>query len=404
MDVLQNLGTTAQYEDKPPPPPAVIRPFVLGDLKIVRYLIGKLKYIFLIYEETTLNLYIFFDSIGSSMMEPSSSANQAALWSPIILLIWAILTHSLVVYIGTGWPQWLCLFKGVKYVWGSWPYEAVQVLKVLPAIVSPPIVLLAGFEMKHRNMFEESMTRAIGEEDLIDVEGYYSTKDSVAGAGEGKKVTKEVGGRKGFFVLEYDNRIIGAFGIDGRKPGKVLDTIVGLPLPDSKKVDSPATIAATATTPTLPESPYPLRNRSAKTGIPSTPTSPSPSSSSDSTYTDTVQLRRFGTSLSFRPAGIDEDLINYAAAFAFSTASPSSLPPAKKLIYTLRPSIEKDLLAKLIAAGFKEVADGSELVYEPEAWKVEKLSLIQSLVNKVWPISLVWKTYALTVEDWTKRN
>lgn len=46
MDVLQNLGTTAQYEDKPPPPPAVIRPFVLADLKIVRFLIGKYIFIF----------------------------------------------------------------------------------------------------------------------------------------------------------------------------------------------------------------------------------------------------------------------------------------------------------------------------------------------------------------------
>lgn len=329
------------------------------------------------------------------MMEPSSSANQAALWSPVMLITWAILTHLLVVYIGTGWPEWLNVFNGVKYVWGSWPYEAVQVLKVLPAIVSPPVVLLAGFEMKHRNLFEETMTRAIGEEDLIDVEGYYSTKDSVVGKEE--KSVEEVGGRRGFFVLEYDNRIIGAFGVDGRKPGKVLETIVGLPLPDSKKVDSPAAITATATTPALPESPYLLRNRSTKTGTPSSSLSPS---SSDSTYTDTVQLRRFGTSLSFRPAGIDEDLINYAAAFAFSTASPSTLPPAKKLIYTLRPSIEQDLLVKLTAAGFKEVADGSELVYEPEAWKVEKLSISQSLVNKLWPISLVWKTYALTKEDW----
>ncbi|KAK4703497.1 hypothetical protein P7C70_g2719, partial [Phenoliferia sp. Uapishka_3] len=411
---------TVLRDNRPAPPPAQIRPFSLTkDLKVARYL------------------------VGASVMEPSSLANLNTLWSPIVLCpdgapttshcpfsitpsltlvlaatfcdtsVWAAFTHFLVHRIGPGWPTSIRLLlggEGFVAAWNSLPFlqGAIEWLTIIPLVVTPPIVLLAAFELRHRTRFEDEMTRAIGEEDMRDVQGYYATDDLTV-EDSATPVSTE-GGRKGFWVLEYDGRIIGAVGLDGRKPGKTLNSIVDLPQIDPKDSKKAEPAAPEAFTPSANDSPYPLRNRKAK------PTTPSPqntiSSSSSPPFTNqhgSLQLRRFATSASFRPAHIEDDLLQFVATFAFTPSSVNTtLPPAKRITIALRPTVEKTLLARLKKNGFKPVAAGDVDELRPDEWKETACvapgitTTMSSFLDKVWPLDLNWKTYALDRDDWAE--
>ncbi|KAL8281057.1 hypothetical protein RQP46_006415 [Phenoliferia psychrophenolica] len=374
---------------KPAPPPAAIRPFSASkDLKVARYL------------------------IGAGIMEPSSLANLNTLWTPFFLFVWAAFTHILVVRFGRGWPTSLHLLiagEGFQAAWESLPFlqGVTQWLTIIPLLVTPPIVLLAAFELRHRNRFEDEMSRAIGEEDMRDIPAYYATDNLVLEAGE-KPLVAEEGGRKGFWVFEFDGRMIGAMALDGRRPAKTLDSIVDLPSPvesDNKEDGAAAVPEEAATTSTATDSPYPLRNRKSKASA--TETEVTSKAFEPSSYTGTVQLRRFATSPSFRPAKIEDDLLQLAAAFAFApTSTTTTLPPAKRITIALRPTVEKPLLARLKANGFKPLPSGDVDELNPDGWKDGKaaaggvLGSISSLLDKVWPLDLSWKTYALDRDAW----
>ncbi|KAM0753149.1 hypothetical protein T439DRAFT_311826 [Meredithblackwellia eburnea MCA 4105] len=384
--------------DKPEPPPAKIRPFQQqSDLKVTRYI------------------------IGAQVMEPSSIANQNSLWTPLMAIVWAAISHIFIMRFGGGYPKVLTTFlKGNGFA-DAEPQVLTEALlewlTIVPLVIAPPIILLALFEMRHRPRFEEEMTRAIGEEDMRDIKGYYATEDLIAGESEtGKKAkssaTEETGGRKGFWVLEYDNRIIGAFGLDGRKPGQCLDSVIASATPtsvDETKKDKKDESEASSSTAT--ESPYPLRNRKGKSGS----ATPVPASSSTAaatvaaSYNGTVQLRRFATSMSFRPAGIEEDLLQFAATYAFSdTNTTTSLPPAKRITIAIRPTVQRGFDAVLVKNGYKELPAGSSDEINPDEWKDGQplatgvKAYLQRLSDKFWPLSLGWKTYALDREEWVE--
>lgn len=296
--------------------------------------------------------------------------------------------------------------EGFEAAWKSLPLlqGVTQWLATIPLLVTPPIVLLASFELRHRNRFEDEMSRAIGEEDMRDIEGYYATED-LAMQGSAKKGAATQGGRKGFWVFEYDGRIIGAVGLDGRKPGKALDSVVDLPPTvggEDKKIEGAAAPEASTTSTAAADSPYPLRNRKGK--APATEAAVDAKSSAETPYTDTVQIRRFATSLSFRPAGTEDDLLQFVANFAFSP--DAALPPAKRITIAIRPVVQQSLATRLKKNGFKLVARGAPGELHPDEAKLSNVTAtgvvasMSSLLDSVWPLDLEWKTYALDHDDW----
>mgnify|MGYP001573444204 FL=1 len=369
MDPFALFATPPGPPGAPAPPPATIRPFKATDLKVVRYI------------------------VGSGIMEPSSRANQAALLRPFPLVLLALLIQLMITRLGRGWPDSVQLCLGgnaAQYLaeWhaGDWAKGVVQWVSILPSFVGPPIALLALFELRHRNLFEEEMTRAIGAADMRDIEGYYETEkladaDGKVASRKGSKVVAE-GGRQGFWVLEYDGRILGALGLDGRNAGKELDSISDLP-PHSREVGAPnSTSSALSTSSTL-------RNRA------TVPSSTPPALSTRST----VQLRRFATSLSFRAAGIESELLAHATSFAFSPSS-SPTPAAERLTIAVRPTVERGLVVELRAAGFKDVPVGSALEIEVDGWKNGKETWYSKVLGVCWPLDLGWRTLVLERKEW----
>lgn len=276
------------------------------------------------------------------------------------------------------------------------------------------------------------MRRVIGEEDLRDVKGFYG----VEGGEEIEEKEEDEGQqqqRKGFWVLEYDGRLIGAIGLDGRKAGQTLDSTVDLELPSpSEKKDGGASASTSATdvnsTTTATSGSdatlaYALRSRAqkAKDLAPAAPslsvTPPTPavggtsssfpvSSPSSSLPDGTLHLRRLATSLSFRAAGIEDDLLSFLGSAAFSprlsTApdAPSAKEPAAKNVVTvLRPNVQKALARRLRSNGWVEVPRGSELeVTEGGDGKGK------TLVERLWPLDLQQRTYVLTKAAWERRE
>ncbi|BGP16602.1 hypothetical protein JCM10213_000483 [Rhodosporidiobolus nylandii] len=384
----EHRARVAAEAQREPTPPAVVRPFEKDkDLKLVRYL------------------------VGAGIMEPSSLANSAALFQPLSLLACLALGHVLIIYT-SGYPSLLHNFlypatpKAVNADATILQTITDSVL-LIPLLVAPPIAILAAFEWRHRNLFEDEMRRAIGEEDLRDIPGYYGA--------EGEKDEQKKAQRQGLWVLEYDARLIGAVSLDGRKPGQALDSVVDHPAPsragNKKAEDASAepSSGAGSSTATSSTSDASLRART----VPSlsvTPPAPASPSSSHSLPDGTLHLRRLATSLSFRSAGIETDLLAFVAAQAFSPSpvdakgeprpSAAVAPPASAVVTTLRPKVQTKLRKTLEKAGWEAVPRGSELEVSSSSAAAKK----GGLVDRVWPLDLSERTYVLRRSTWEKQE
>ncbi|GAA5872206.1 hypothetical protein JCM3774_002294 [Rhodotorula dairenensis] len=402
---LPASATAVEPLDGPPPPPAVIRPFdPKTDLKLVRYLVGAV------------------------VMEPSSLANQAALFKPISLLAYLAIVHFLITRYTSGYPifvhnrLWPDDPKVVAV--GTAPLSPVwEVITLLPVIVAPVIAILAVFEWRHRNLFEAEMRRAIGEEDMRNIQNYYGVENQ-GGAHEVGKAAKKGDTprqRHGFWVLEFDNRMLGAVGLDGRKPGQPLDSVVDQidgSATDKKDAQSssdsslgPETATTSATEASATDVSLRSRTGDKKSAAPSVSvTPPTPASGSEpkpftldsaSTLPDgTLHLRRFGTSLSFRPAGIEDDLLQHVAKVAFSTStSPDEPEPAQQIVFAIRPTVQTSLRRTLERNGWELVPRGSELEISPNPAAIRTN---KSVVDPIWPLNLSERTMVLKRAKWER--
>ncbi|GAA5887773.1 hypothetical protein JCM6882_000748 [Rhodosporidiobolus microsporus] len=434
MDPFEQFRLDKDEPKRPPPPPAVIRPYRPStDLKLVRYL------------------------VGASVMEPSSLANQYALFTPIPIILSLGLSHVLITHFTAGYPAFI---HNVIYPSSPKSYnEKAAILQLvtdsvllIPLFIAPVVALLAFFEWRHRNLFENEMRRAIGEEDLREIKAYYDVEDvpepvevvegeeGVAAAAEPaaapkkeKKVVKKAttaGGeqlqRSGFWVLEYDNRLIGAVALDGRKPGQKLDAVADHPVPSSAG-DKKKEAASSSLSPESAEASgiegsaevgYALRSRNKKDGdaAPSlSVTPPTPASGSAPTFSisssaalpaRTLHLRRFASSLSFRPAGIESDLLDFVLNKAFSPASDDddedAVAPAEQVVITLRPSVQKAFRSDLEDYGFELVPRGSELEVAPSAVGASETQ--KGALAPVWPLSLETRTMVYRRAKWEKKT
>ncbi|GAA5952291.1 hypothetical protein JCM3765_001930 [Sporobolomyces pararoseus] len=418
-----NLETTNHPTPNEPPqaaplPAAVIRPYdAKKDQKLVRYL------------------------IGAGVMEPSSLANRNALFKPISLLICIAMAHFFTVRFSSGYPAWIHNsfssnpkpFNALSPIWQSF----ADSLLLFPLFLGPPIIVLALFEMRHRALFEAEMRRAIGEEDLRDITKYYGVKKT----GEEANTVdsqKEPEQRKGFWVLEYENRILGLIGIDGRKPGQRLDSIMDhldslkaakknenreegaeSTTTNDEKVSSASTTATSKSDKNLrsrnlrslelPENDSSAPSLSVTPPSPASGSAPSPYALTSSPLPDgTLHLRRFTTSMSFRSADIEDDLLEFAAKSAFSSTPPSdssssSLPPARQLVISLRPTVQTSLKRKLEKHGWTLVPKGSELEVPLSGSKSVSSSppsTLSKTIEAVWPLSLEPRTMVLKRSTW----
>lgn len=335
-------------------------------------------------------------------MSSSSLANQEALYKPVVLLVWAAMTWVAVVYFGRGWPTSLLRALHITSQNEVVPggsrtllQHATEYLSVLPMLVAPPIVLLALFEFRHRYMFEDEMARAIAEEDLRDIDGYYGNGDDASANANQKE------NPRGFWVLEYDGRIIGAMGLDGRKPGAQLDSLAdktkveGAPA-NGKSHDSSASSTAVADTSTERA----LRSRSkaaqqtAAAGVPA---------DESALPAKVLHLRRFATSYTFRPSDIEDDMLDYVSAHAFASSDADSL------VITLRPTIERGLASRLAKNGWKELTKGDEREAVSARMRAQEVRRSETgpgwkrIVGAIWPVSLEPKTYAIDRIAWESK-
>lgn len=352
------------------------------------------------------------------------------------------MAHFFTVRFSSGYPAWIHNsfssnpkpFNELSPIWQSF----ADSLLLFPLFLGPPIIVLALFEMRHRALFEAEMRRAIGEEDLRDITKYYGVKKR---GEEANKVDsqKEPEQRKGFWVLEYENRILGLIGIDGRKPGQRLDSIMdhldslkaakkNVDKKEEEEEEEPSTeekVSSASTTATS-KSDKNLRSRNLKSlALPENDSSapslsvtpPSPASgSAPSSYAltssplpdGTLHLRRFTTSMSFRSADIEDDLLEFAAKSAFSSApgsdpKSSSLPPARQLVISLRPTVQTSLKRRLEKHGWTLVPRGSELEVPLSGSKSVPSpppSTLSKTIEAVWPLSLEPRTMVLKRSTW----
>lgn len=236
--------------------------------------------------------------------------------------------------------------------------------------------------MRHRNLFEDEMTRAIGEEDMRDIEGYY-----------GVAAQQEAGAKSGFWVLEFEGRIIGAMGLDARKPGQHLDAIMDGSAGKVKTLanDSESPVAKSSA---VESQAYALRSRDKTAKAVSTPNLPASTSAAT-----TLHLRRFATSLSFCAADIEDDLLEFLAKFTFAS---SASPAPTAIVTTLRPSVEKSLARRLAKHGWREAAR-DEVAYQVHGGAengkgANKRSAWASAVDKFWPLALDRRAWVLVRE------
>ena len=301
-------------------------------------------------------------------------------------------------------------------------------LLLFPLFLGPPIIVLALFEMRHRAIFEAEMRRAIGEEDLRDITKYYGVKKEGSSDEEKSDSQKQPEQRKGFWVFEYENRILGVVGIDGTKPGQPLDSIMdhldSLKIKkDAKKKEEQQESESESASTTATTTASSLRSRNIKSlDIPekdSAPslsvTPPSPSSgSAPSSYAlassplpdGTLHLRRFTTSMSFRSADIEDDLLEFAAKSAFAKQGSNSPPPARQLVISLRPTVQTSLRKKLEQHGWTIVPKGSELEVPLSGQKLASTreSTWSKTIAAVWPLSLEPATMVLKRSDWEENQ
>jgi hypothetical protein len=246
-------------------------------------------------------------------------------------------------------------------------------------------------------MFEAEMSRAIAEEDMRDIDGYYGqTVDS-------SSVERRSDLPRGFWVLEYDARIIGAMGLDSRKPGAELDSLV-----DKSKATvtnaSGGEAQASSTAIAAESSSTALRTRS------KAPQTNKGNSAVDATKEraalpdGTLHLRRFATSYTFRPSDIEDDLLDFVAAHAFASQE------VKDLVITLRPSIEKGLARRLAKNGWTLLEKGdrreaaSARKREHESQRLRDGSGWKRAVDALWPIELEVRTYVIDRSTWESKN
>ena len=262
-------------------------------------------------------------------MEQAPLANAAAFFRPRSLIAWLAVSSAFAYRF-----NWLpsrshvqAVLHGTTGRWtaGEWLRLIVELTRPLPVFALLAIAFIACFEMLHRRTFDRAMRHAIGAEDMRSLAAYYNLPGATG--------TKPAG-RTGFMVIEYDGRIIGCAGLDGRKPGERLGGV------DEAEVEAGAPVEA------------------ARDGLRKRKTV---QTNGDARAPATCELRHLTCSLSFRETGIEGDLLDYILRFAFAPSTtdvgdglPSAtVPPAQRIEILLRPALQRSLAATLAARGFR---------------------------------------------------
>ncbi|KIJ51373.1 hypothetical protein M422DRAFT_203530 [Sphaerobolus stellatus SS14] len=140
--------------------PPVIRRLKQNDIKLAKFLISL------------------------SLMQPLTTANNNAYFHPLTLSVWVGIS-SIMMVLFKWWPS----TTGPLGYWGLlWP---------VPAFATMAVPILIFFEWFHRPVFEEPLQKALREEDIRDLIGYYSRSPA-----------------SGFYVLEHKEKVIGIVGLD----------------------------------------------------------------------------------------------------------------------------------------------------------------------------------------------
>lgn len=215
--------------------------------------------------------------------------------------------------------------------------------------------------------------------------------------------------KSGFWVVEYDGRVVSAMGLDGHKPGRHLASTVDVVkqyTSHRKQSESSSTVASTdsAFTSATSSSPHVLRSRTKPSTADARPSPPSTSStpgSSDpilfpsppsSLPARTLHLRRFATSLCFRPVTIADDLLSFVGNFAFSSSTDAV--DNERIVVVARPSLEQEFVKRLRKNGWTMLPRGDE--WELIDGHETKLG---GLVETIWPLDLSPRTFVLTREQ-----
>jgi len=227
-----------------------IRPFSASDLKEVRMLLGM------------------------SAMEQLAVANQRCYIHPLFLSIWVLVSCLFVQYM-KWWPQW-----EPRWTW----------LLPLPAFASSAAPFLFGIDWFNRPSFEAKLHRVLHQEDVLDIQRYYSHASG-----------------SGFFVLSFKKNPIGCVAVDTAKPQRDLrDTEDLVPGPDG-----------TANAVDIPKQP-----------------------------SSAALVRHFHLDAPYRRTGVASDLLAHAMNFAFAE-------PAVQSVYWQTSPLATGNITVFTEAGFK---------------------------------------------------
>lgn len=249
--------------------------------------------------------------IGASILSKTGSANACLFWSNPLVYVWAI-TFS--VYVP------LRHIISATDETGVLKTAAIKTMIRLPVFVGPPLVLLVLLNWCHRIYFGSVMRKALFSEDVKHPGTYYGSSSTLG---------KRMGGPT-IWVLEYDRRPLGVVA--------VTDDVGD----DSTSISS------------------------AKKGKELLPSDLGPR---------TIRIQHLATSLPFRRAGIDHELVSHAVNICL--AQDHSV---ERVVISLVPGLDDAQIEAVEQAGFR--CSLSAQAYPSSSW-----SWCQTWVRRMvgWP-------------------
>ncbi|KEI40716.1 uncharacterized protein L969DRAFT_85937 [Mixia osmundae IAM 14324] len=328
------------------PPEGAIRPFKPEDRPFVRYL------------------------VGASRLELAAFANSLAFTRPASLAFLLIASTSF-IYIFKWVPNFHVsdILSGATRTWTftETAFAIMEALYFLPGLAAVIALMIGTFELRHKMHFDIIMRRVMGEEDVRDIEGFYNVVNG--------KLAQD--SPSGFWVLEFDERIIGCMSLDGERAGELLDSFEDKGASPNGKSNGVKAIKSS------PASGLRSRKRTQR-GV--------------SNAGKTREIRHLTTSLTFREIDVDADMIEFALKYAFA---PPSGPPADRVVISVYNQLEASRAKTLVGLGFTREGPDARVKSLIQTGRWAKL---ERVMETFWPLDLRASLYEITREQWTKRS
>ncbi|EGG13000.1 uncharacterized protein MELLADRAFT_101362 [Melampsora larici-populina 98AG31] len=231
--------------------------------------------------------------IGASILSRTGPANIHLFWSNPLIYIWVIISTTYI-------PIKRMLLSDEEFGKDEFKEMVIEILMKLPVFVGPPLILLVLLNWCHRRYFNSIMKEVISREDMKNPKSYYNGQTF-----QGKGI-----GESSIWVLDYDDRQIGVVAIE-----KSLDLVNEIKLKDGSNLKNQE------------ENKEDLKAKFDDFHL--------------------IRIRHLATSVPFRPAGIDLELLNFSVTKSFKEDLKT-----ERIMINLIPILDQVQIEAIEAIGF----------------------------------------------------